>query len=37
MLQRWPIAVAQVKAASNSKNVLIVCSLCQSKEIANKV
>ena len=42
MLQRLPIALAQVKAGNNSKNVLneirkIVCSLYQSKEITKKV
>ena len=37
MLQRWPTAVAQVKAGSNSKNALIVYSLYQTKKIANKV
>ena len=41
MLQRLPIAVAQVKAGNNSENVLneirqIVYSLYQSKEIAKK-
>ena len=39
MLQRLPIALAQVKAGNNSENLLneirqIVCSLYQSKEIA---
>ena len=42
MLQRLPIAPAQVKAGNNSENLLneirqIVCSLCQSKEITKKV
>ena len=42
MLQRSPIALAQVKAGSNSENLLneirqIVCSLHQSKQIAKKV
>ena len=42
MLQRWPIALAQVKAGSNSENLLseirqIVYSLYQSKEITKKV
>ena len=37
MLQRWPIALAQIKAGNNSKNLLneltqIVYSLYQSKE-----
>ena len=41
MLQRLPIAVAQVKAGNNWENVLneirqIVYSLYQSKEIAKK-
>ena len=42
MLQRLPIALAQVKAGSNSKNLLneirqIIYSLHQSKEITKKV
>ena len=42
MLQRLPIALAQVKAGNNSKNLLneipqIVYSLYQSKEIPKKV
>ena len=42
MLQRLPIALAQVKAGNNSENVLneirqIVYSLYQSKEITKKV
>ena len=42
MLQRLPIALAQVKAGNKSENLLneirqIVCSLCQSKEITKKV
>ena len=42
MLQRLPIALAQVKAGNNSKNLLneirqIVYSLYQSKEITKKV
>ena len=42
MLQRLPIAVAQVKAGNNSENLLneirqIVYSLHQSKEITKKV
>ena len=42
MLQRLPIALAQVKAGNNSKNLLneirqIVYSLYQSKEISKKV
>ena len=42
MLQRLPIALAQVKAGNNSKNVLneirqIIYSLYQSKEITKKV
>ena len=41
MLQRLPIALAQVKAGNNSGNLLneirqIVCSLYQSKEITKK-
>ena len=37
MLQRWPIALAQIKAGNNSENLLneltqIVYSLYQSKE-----
>ena len=41
MLQRLPIAVAQVKAGNNSENLLndirqIVYSLYQSKEITKK-
>ena len=42
MLQRLPIALTQVKAGNNSKNLLneirqIVYSLYQSKEIIKKV
>ena len=42
MLQRLPIAPAQVKAGNNSESLLneirqIVYSLCQSKEITKKV
>ena len=42
MIQRLPIALAQVKAGNNSENVLneirkIICSLYQSKEITEKV
>ena len=42
MLQRLPIAVAQVKAGNNSENLLneikqIVYSLYQSKQITKKV
>ena len=42
MLQRLPIAIAQVKAGNNSESLLneirqIVYSLCQSKEIIKKV
>ena len=42
MLQRLPIALAQVKAGNNSKNLLneirkIVCSLYGSKEITKKL
>ena len=42
LLQRLPIALAQVKAGNNSKNLLneirqIVYSLCQSKEFTKKV
>ena len=42
MLQRLPIALAQVKAGNNSGNLLneirqIIYSLYQSKEIAKKV
>ena len=42
MLQRLPIALAQVKAGKNSENSLneirqIVCSLNQSKQITKKV
>ena len=42
MLQRLPIALAQVKAGNNSENILneirqIVFSLYQSKENAKKV
>ena len=42
MLQRLPIALAQVKAGNNSENLLneirqIVYSLYQSKEITQKV
>ena len=42
LLQRFPIALAQVKAGNNSENLLneireIVYSLYQSKEITTKV
>ena len=42
MLQRLPIAIAQVKAGKNSENLLnevrqIIYSLYQSKEITKKV
>ena len=42
MLQRWPLALAQVKAGNDSENLLseirqIVYSLYQSKEITKKV
>ena len=42
ILQRLPIALAQVKAGNNSENLLnemrqIVYSLCQSEEITRKV
>ena len=42
MLQRLPIALAQVQASNNSQNLLneirkIVCSLYQSKAITKKV
>ena len=42
LLQELPIALAQVKAGNNSKNLLneiqqISYSLCQSKEITKKV
>ena len=42
MLQRLPIALAQLKAGNNSESLLneirqIVCSLDQSKEITKKV
>ena len=42
MLQRLPIALAQIKAGNNSKSLLneirqIICSLYQSKEITKKV
>ena len=42
MLQRLPIALAQVKAGNNSENLLnkirqIVCCLYQSKQITKKV
>ena len=42
MLQQLPIALAQVKAGNNSKNLLneirkIIYSLYQSKEITKKV
>ena len=42
MLQRLPIAIAQVHADNNSQNLLseirqIVCSLYQSQVIAKKV
>ena len=42
MIQRLPIAIAQLNSGSNSKNLLneirqIVCSLYQSKEITKKL
>ena len=42
MLQRLPIALAQVKAGSNSESLLneirqILCSLYQSKQTTKKV
>ena len=42
MLQRLPMALAQVRAGNNSENLLneirqSVCSLYQSKEITKKV
>ena len=42
MLQRLPVALAQVKAGNNSENLLnqiwqIIYSLYQSKEITKKV
>ena len=42
MLQRLPIALAQVKAPSTSENLLnkigqIIYSLCHAKEITKKV
>ena len=42
MIQRFPIALAQVKAGNNSENLLneirqIIYSLYQSKEISKKV
>ena len=42
MLQRLPIALAQIKAGNNSESLLneirqIVYSLCQSKELTKKV
>ena len=42
MLQRSPIALAQVKASNNSESLLneireVVCSLYQSKQITKKV
>ena len=42
MLQRSPIALAQVKAGNNSESLLnairqIVCSLYQSKQITKKL
>ena len=42
MLQRLPIALAQIKAGNNSENLLneirqIVYSLYQSKEVTKKV
>ena len=42
MLQRLPIALAQLKAGNNSESLLneirqIVCSLYQSKQITKKV
>ena len=41
IIQRFPIALAQVKSGNNSENVLnetrkILCSLYQSKEIIEK-
>ena len=42
MIQRLPIALAQVKEGNNSENLLneirqVVCSLYQSKKITKKV
>ena len=42
MLQRLPVALAEIKAGNNSENLLneirqIVYSLCQSKQITKKV
>ena len=42
MLQRLPIALAQIKAGSTSENLLneitqVICPLCQAKEITEKV
>ena len=42
MLQRLPVALAEIKAGNNSENPLneirqIVYSLCQSKQITKKV
>ena len=37
MLQRLPVALAQVKAGNNSEIRKIVCSLYQSKQITKKV
>ena len=42
MLQKLPIALAQIKTGNNSESLLkeikqIVCSLYQSKEITKKV
>ena len=42
MLQRLPIALAQVKSGNTSKNILneikqIIYSLCRAKEITKKV
>ena len=42
MLQRFPIALAQIKAGNNSESLLnemrqIVYYMCQSKEITKKV
>ena len=42
MLQRLPVALAEIKAGNNSENLLneirqIVYSLCQSKQITTNV
>ena len=42
MLQRLPVALAEIKTGNNSENLLneirqIVYSLCQSKQITKKV